>query len=202
MANLLTWDNLSERKKILLPTILFILAAYGIYALIVAWCRRQNYRFQRTQAKARPRWVTLAGGAIILGFTLWLIFWLTPPTQGQKVSLAGILGLTEGEARLASKAAPHKPLPSLRQQQPGGEPVYAHLHPTSPPTLSPPTKPSTGTKLRKLKRKRTSAFKSKKAKVRSKRKKKGRASTKATRKKKKTSRGSTKSSKKTRGKTG
>lgn len=119
-----------------------------MYALVVAWCRRQNYRFQG-RAQARPRWLTLAGGAGVLGLTLWLIFWLNPGAPGQKIRMAGILGVTEGEAWLASKTVSRAASLHLKEKAPGGQPAYALLHPESPPSLLPPAKPTAGNQMRK-----------------------------------------------------
>jgi len=146
--------------------------------------------------------VTLAGGAVVLGVTLWLIFWLAPASQGQKVKLAAILGMTEGEARLVSQAAPQKPLPPLKQQQTGGQPAYALLHPESPPSLLPPTKPPTGTQLRKPKGKRASAVHPKKQTLGPKVSHKEKASSKVKVRKKKTSEGPARPSRSSRDSTG
>lgn len=104
----------------------------------------------------RPRWLTLAGGAGVLGLLLWLIFWLAPSATDQKVRLAGILGVSESEARLAMQATVRTPPPELNQKPPDGQPAYALLHPESPPSLLPPVKPPVGTKLRKTQGKPTS----------------------------------------------
>jgi hypothetical protein len=152
-----TLGQLLRKIDALLPTILFILVAYALYALVMLWCRWQSFRFLGSRTRARPRWLTLVGGAGVLGLILWLIFWLAPKTPDHKVRLAGILGVSEGEAWLVKKAAALTVPPPLNQKPPNGEPAYALLHPESPPSLLPPAKPPAGTKLRKRKGKRTSA---------------------------------------------
>jgi hypothetical protein len=134
---------------IMLPTILFMLAAYVIYALVMAWCHRQRYGFPG-RAQARPRWLTLAKGVFVLGLALWFIFWLNPVTPDQQMRMAGMLGVTEGEALQASQAAPRVSGPHLKEKGTGGQPAYAMLHPESPPSLLPPAKPPAGTQVRKL----------------------------------------------------
>jgi hypothetical protein len=169
----------------LLPTILFILGAYGLYALAVVWCQWQRSRFLGRRSKGRPRWLTLTGGAIFLGVFLSLLSWLAPANPDQKVKLAGILGMSEGELGLVKQADLRAATLHLEQTPPGGQPAYALLHPESPPSLLPPAKPLVGTKLHKLKGKRTSELQ--KPKVEAKLSKKDKVSGKVRAKKKKAS---------------
>lgn len=186
----------------MLPTILFILVAYALYALVMVWCRWQSFRFLGNRTQARPRWLTLVGGAGVLGLILWLIFWLAPATPDHKVRLAGILGISEGEAWLVKKAAALTAPPPLNQQPPNGEPTYALLHPESPPSLLPPTKPSAGTKLRQRKGKRTTARKSRKPREKPQLTKNKRARSKVKAQKKKRSGSPARLTKKSRGSNG
>jgi hypothetical protein len=140
----------------LLPTILFILGAYALYALAVVWCQWQRSRFLGKRGKGRPRWLTLTGGAVFLGVFLSLLFWLAPANPDQKVRLAGILGVSEGDAGLAKQANLRAATLHLNQTPPSGQPAYALLHPESPPLLLPPAKPLVGSHLRKPKVKRAS----------------------------------------------
>jgi cell division septal protein FtsQ len=140
----------------LLPTILFILGAYALYALAVVWCQWQRSRFLGKRGKGRPRWLTLTGGAVFLGVFLSLLFWLAPANPDQKVRLAGILGVSEGDAGLAKQANLRAATLHLNQTPPSGQPAYALLHPESPPSLLPPAKPLVGSQLRKPKVKRAS----------------------------------------------
>ena len=140
----------------LLPTIFFILGAYALYALVLVWCQWQRSRFLGRRGKGRPRWLTLTGGAIFLGVFLAFIFWLAPANPDQKVRLAGILGVSEGQVGLAKQADLRAATLHLDQTPPGGQPAYALLHPESPPSLLPPAKPLVGSKLHKPKAKRAS----------------------------------------------
>lgn len=143
----------------MLPTVLFIIVAYTLYALVVGWCRWQRFRFLERQGKTRHRWLTLAGGALSLGLLCYVIFWMAPAEPDQNLRLANILGVSEGEAWLKKSAMlPKIPL-QLDQRQPDGQPAYALLHPESPPSLLPPAKPPVGNKFRKLKGKRSSVRK-------------------------------------------
>lgn len=163
----------------MLPTILFILGAYALYALAVVWCQWQRSRFLGRRGKGRPRWLTLAGGAVFLGIFLCLLFWLAPANPDQKVRLAGILGVSEGEVGLAKQADLRAATLHLDQTPPGGQPAYALLHPESPPSLLPPARPLVGNKLQKPK--------AKKPKVEARLSKKDKASGKLRAKKKKAS---------------
>jgi hypothetical protein len=172
----------------LLPTFLFILAVLGLYALTLAWCRRRNFPFQRRGLKERPRWLALLYGAAGSTLFLGLVFWLAPASQDQKVRLAGVLGVTEGEAWLDAKASPRVEKPPVKEQVSGGQPAYALLHPESPSSLQPPAKPAMGAApLRKPKVKRAPVPASKKPKTVVKLAKKEKVPAKAKAKKKKTS---------------
>ncbi len=128
----------------MLPTILFILGAYGLYALVVVWCRWQRSRFSSRRRQGRPRWLTLAGGAVFLGIFLCLTTWLAPSNPDQKMKLAGILGVSEGDIDLAKQASLRAATLHLEQKPPNGEPAYTSLHPESPPSLLPPAKSTLG----------------------------------------------------------
>jgi hypothetical protein len=67
--------------------------------------------------------------------------------------LAGILGVSEGDVGLAKQAALRGATLQLDQKPPGGLPGYTMLHPESPPTLMPPARPVTVSKLGKPKAK-------------------------------------------------
>lgn len=138
----------------MLPTILFILGAYALYALVVVWCRWQRSRFLGSREQGRPRWLTLVGGGVFLGLFLSLTLWLAPSARDQKLRLAGILGVSEAEVGLAKQANLRAATLQLDQKPPGGQPGYTMLHPESPPSLMPPTKPLAGAQLLKPKAKR------------------------------------------------
>lgn len=140
-------NQLIPEESNLLPTFLFILGAYALYALVVVWCRWQRARFSGRREQGRPRWRTLTGGAVFLGLFLCLTSWLAPSNQDQKVKLAGILGVSEGDVGLPKQAALRAATLQLDQKPPGGLPGYTMLHPESPPSLLPPARPGTVPKL-------------------------------------------------------
>jgi len=125
----------------------------------MGWCRWQRFRFLEKHSKTRFRWLTLAGGAASFGLLFYVIFWMAPAAPDDNMRLANILGMAEGKTWLEQKNIFQKaafPL-QLDQRQPNGQPVYAVLHPESPPSLLPPAKPRLGIKHRKPQKKRPSA---------------------------------------------
>ena len=169
----------------MLPTILFILGAYALYALVLVWCRWQRSRFLGRREQGRPRWLTLTGGAVFLGLFLSLTLWLAPSARDQKLRLAGILGVSEGEMALAKKANLRAATLQLDQKLPGGQPGYTMLHPESPPSLLPPTKSLAGAQLPKPKAKRVALREPQKPRLEASLTKKDKAPTKVKAKKKK-----------------
>ncbi len=132
----------------MLPTLIFILGAYLLYALFTAWPRRHNGHL-----RARRRWrrfgrLTLAGGlGLGLGLILW--FFLSPDPQQRDLKLAGFLGTGWAEGWLG-QADRRLEYPQVKSQGPGDQPVYALLHPETPPTqLSQEKKPAAPRPLRK-----------------------------------------------------
>ena len=84
---------------------------------------------------------------------------MAPAAPDEDMRLANILGVAEGKTWLENKEVFQKaslkfPL-QLDQRQPNGQPVYAGLHPESPPSLLPPAKPPVGIKHRKPKKKKS-----------------------------------------------
>ncbi len=183
-----------RKKDDLLPTILFILAAYALYALVMWWCRWQRAHLWARRNQPRSRWLTLMGSAGILGLFLGLLVWLAPAAPHQSLRLAGILGLSEGEVRLAKQAATAAASLQPETKPTNGQPAYALLHPASPPSLLPPAKPLAGNQLRKPLGKGASVQKSPQTKAESRPQKKDKAPPKGKALKKKTSHSLTKKS--------
>jgi hypothetical protein len=194
--------QLFRKKDLLLPTILFIFAAYALYALVVVWCRRQRGHFLARRSQARPRWLTIGGGAILLGLFLWLLVGLAPAAPDQKIRLAGILGVSEGDVGLAQHATPPTASLELNQKPTNGQPAYALLHPASPPSLLPPAKPMAGSQLRKPKGKGASVREHRQPRVEPRLIKKDKASPKVKATKKKTLPPSSQKTRGSEGKTG
>lgn len=136
----------------MLPTLAFILWAYGMYALITAWSRRQGGKFRGRNRGRRYGWLTLAGStAVGLGLILWLCF--PQDQQEQNLKFAGFLGgygWEDGRA-VAKTERSLEPLP-IKGREPGDQPAYAYLHPENPPNqIGPEKKPPPARPLRKPK---------------------------------------------------
>jgi len=115
-----------------LPTLGFILCAYGIYALLRVWSRRH-----RRQARYSSRWqggrLTLVGGTGVgLGIII-LIAILGLPPQYKNLSSASIISTSWGYHSLGSgQDPPRQENQPIKSQGDPGKPVYAYLHPETP----------------------------------------------------------------------
>jgi len=116
-----------------LPTLGFILCAYGIYALLRVWSRRH-----RRQVRYSSRWrqggrLTLVGGTGVgLGIII-LIAILGLPSQYENLTSASIISTSWGHHSLGSgQALPRQENLPIKSQGDPGKPVYAYLHPETP----------------------------------------------------------------------
>jgi hypothetical protein len=170
----------------LLPTLGFILLAYGIYALITFWSRRQGGKYRGRSRARRYGWLTFAGStAVGLGLVLWVS--LSPEQRGQNLKFAGFLG-SMGWADGWAGQKTDRPLESLpiKSQGPGDQPAYASLHPETPAEqLGPEKKPLPPRPLRKPKLQKLPKSQAKGGKVATSAAKKDKASSKSASKKKK-----------------
>jgi hypothetical protein len=138
----------------LLPTLLFILGAYSIYALCAVWSRCSKRRLRSVRQEPRSSRVLLGGGVIALVCLIWLAVRLVPPSSHQGLHLSGVLGAAEpGVVMARAELTPDK-LP-VGNASPGDHPAYALLHPETPPMLMPEKPSSAPSPPRKPKVKRT-----------------------------------------------
>jgi hypothetical protein len=122
-----------------LPTVAFILGAYGIYAFCTAWPWRQG---QPGRGLIRRRaWARIGlWGGLAAGLSLLAWFSLPSGEQEPRFQLASFLGLTWQDGWAASQEVkPVEPLP-VKPQKSGEQPVYALLHPSAPPVAAAPDK--------------------------------------------------------------
>lgn len=122
----------------MLPTLAFILWAYGVYALISAVSRRKS-GYHRGRSR-RPRYGRLAlVGSVAVGLAL--VLWLALPQdqEDKNLKLAGFLGTVWAEG-WPDKVDKPLEYPPLKAQKPGAQPVYALLHPETPPIHVKPEK--------------------------------------------------------------
>lgn len=118
----------------------FILWAYGMYALFSIISHRKNGYPRGRSRWRRYGWLTLAGS---LGAGLGVICWLsfTPDQENHRLKLAGFLGTVYAQGWLEQVDRPPECLLEKNQaQNPGKQPVYALLHPETPPTQVAPEK--------------------------------------------------------------
>ena len=122
----------------MLPTLLFILWAYGMYALFSVILQRKGGYSRSRSRWGSLGWLTLAGG---LGAALVLLIWLSfsPTREHQNLKLTGFLGTVYAEGWPGKVDRPLE-YPLTKGQGPGDQPVYALLHPETPASQVEPEK--------------------------------------------------------------
>lgn len=126
----------------MLPTLGFILCAYGIYALFRVWSRRHRRQVRPSSRWRQGGWLTLVGGTGVgLGIII-LIAILGLPSQYKNLTSASIISASWGhDSRGSGQALPCQENLPIKSQGEPGKPVYAYLHPeTSPAQLQPEEK--------------------------------------------------------------
>ena len=117
----------------MLPTLAFILCAYGTYALIRAWTRRSRRRFQPYQLLRRRRQLTLVGSTGVGVGIIILIAIIGLPSQYGNLSTAGILAASWGhDSYNSGRVMPRQEIMPIKPHTDSGQPVYASLHPETP----------------------------------------------------------------------
>jgi hypothetical protein len=124
-----------------LPTVAFIIGAYGMYAFWVVWPRRQGRQgLGRSRGRSRLRLGLV--GALAAGLSLLAWFSILTGERESRFQLAGFLGLTWQDGWAAPMAEKQvEPLP-VKSQAAGEQPGYALLHPSAPPMAAAPDKKS------------------------------------------------------------
>ncbi len=137
----------------MLPTLVFILWAYGMYALIAALAGRKGSRFRTRSPWRRYGWLGLvATTGVGLGLAVLLAHSFNQ--ENQNLKLAGFLGTVWADG-WPDQVAPRVEDPPIKSTPSGDQPVYALLHPgTSPAELAqektaPKLRPAHKPKLRK-----------------------------------------------------
>jgi hypothetical protein len=118
-----------------LPTLVFIIWAYGMYALISALAGRKGSRFRGRGFGRRYGWLTLGAGALVgLGLTVVLV--QSFDEKDHNLKLAGFMGTVWAEG-WPDKVDQRVEYPPIKGTAAGDQPVYALLHPgTSPAELA------------------------------------------------------------------
>lgn len=136
-----------------MPTLLFVLGAYSLYALFILWSRFQRKDLRRERYGAKSPRLFLGSGAV-LGCLILLVIGFSTPAPHQTQRLAGVLGgpelnLITAKTKLAAENLP------LGNEDQGKHPAYALLHPETPPMLvieKPPASPASPPRRAKFKR--------------------------------------------------
>ena len=116
----------------MLTTLLFILWAYGMYALISALAGRKGSKFRGRGSGRRYGWLALGLGLLVgLGLTVVLARSFVEPDHNLR--LAGFLGTVWAEGWL-DKVNQRVEYPPIKGTATGNQPVYALLHPGTSPT--------------------------------------------------------------------
>jgi hypothetical protein len=124
-----------HKGNLVLPTLLFILWAYGMYALISALAGRKGSKFRARGPGRRYGWLALGSGLLLgLGLTVVLARSFVEPDHN--LGLAGFLGTVWAEG-WPDKVNQRVEYPPIKGTATGNQPVYALLHPeTSPADLA------------------------------------------------------------------
>ena len=138
----------------MLPTLVFILWAYGMYALISALSGRKGSRLRARSPWRRYGWLALvASTGIGLGLALALAY--SFDREKQSLKLSGFLGTVWAEG-FSDKVEHRIEEPPIKGTVSGGQPVHALLHPGISHTelaqgkTAPKPRPAHKPKLRKL----------------------------------------------------
>ncbi len=137
----------------MLSALLFILWAYGMYALISALAGRRAGALRRGRSWRRLGWLGLLAGAGV-GLGLVLALAQSFDERHQDLKLAGFLGTVWAEG-FPGKLSPRVEEPPIKGTASGDQPGYALLHPGTPSaelaknTLTPRPRPAPKPKIRK-----------------------------------------------------
>ena len=125
----------------MLPTVVFVLGAYGFYALYAVGTQRQERRL-RERWRPRRLWLVRAAGWLGLGLVLSVLVYLSPHSADDRAKMAAVLGLAGQESQGVSGGGVPLPPLALKLPPPGQQPAYALLHPETPAVNpAPPGKP-------------------------------------------------------------
>jgi len=137
----------------MVPTLLFVLWAYGMYALISALSGRKGRRFRARRSWRKYGGLALAAGAAA-GIGLVLVMAQSYEGESQRLKLAGFLGTVWAEG-WPDKVARRMEDPPVKNTAYGDQPVYALLHPGT--SLAGPVQAKEASKPRAQKAKRHKA---------------------------------------------
>lgn len=129
----------------MLPTLIFVICAYLVYALFRIWSghnRKQFQPYKCHRSKARLGWIggTGVGLAIII-----LICIAGLPDQDGNLRTASIINATWlQDSVMPAQAVQRQEIFPLKNQMEQGQPAYAYLHPETPAPQMLPEKKAPG----------------------------------------------------------
>jgi hypothetical protein len=175
----------SGKGALLLPTLVFILIAYGLYALHIAWSRRQGDWLASRERDRKSRRLLMAGSGLCLVGLIFASLWLPFDSPEENQRLAELMvGQTDGW--LMARADPHVEYLPIKTPATVEKPVYPFLHPEATYVQSAPgKKPLPARTLRKPHLKKAAVAKGKKSQLSSRTAQKDKSAGKGTLKKKK-----------------
>jgi hypothetical protein len=139
-----------------MPSLLFIVGAYALFALCILWSRHQRSRYKSRRYGSRTPRLLLGGSILALACIIGLaVSFFAPPSQNS-VQLTGVLKAAEPGWIMVNTELPPEKLRLLHKGT-GNQPVYALLHPETPPVLMPEKSPSPRAASRRAKMKRPAA---------------------------------------------
>lgn len=118
----------------MLPTLIFILWAYGMYALISALSGRRTGKYRAGGSRRRYAWLGLTAGAVA-GLGLAVLLAQSFDDQEHNLKLSGFLGTVWADGwpdRMERRLED----PPMKSTPAGNQPVYALLNPGAPSTES------------------------------------------------------------------
>lgn len=141
----------------LVPTLLFIVGVYSFYALFIFWTRSRRRRLPGPPRGSASRLARASVAVLLIGILGIAVRVFSPdPDKDKTVYLSGIIG-PAGVGLLMSRGEPLPEKPPVADKGPGSHPVYALLHPETPPTLMPEKLAPSAQPPRKFKVKRPAA---------------------------------------------
>lgn len=127
----------------MLPTLIFVICAYLVYALFRIWSghnRKQFQPYKCHRSKARLGWI--GGTGVGLGIIILLCI-AGLPEQDDNLRTASIINATWSQDSVQpAQAMQRQEIFPLKNQMEQGQPAYAYLHPETPQMLPEKKAPS------------------------------------------------------------
>lgn len=138
----------------MLPTLLFILGAYGLFAVHLVWSRRQA-GWSANRSRTRHTRLTLTGSGVCLMCLFLLLLWLGAEPQEENHKLAGLLLAGKAHGWLADQSSQHLEYLPIKSTGGGEQPTYLFLHPETAAAQVLPEKKAGPRQLRKSRLKKS-----------------------------------------------